>query len=170
MKFKTFNNPNIFADENDYTVGGFITDQNNLDWGKLKVLMEHRIHQALNNWVENEMAQPSDNPNIKEDVKRGNVIIGLALYLETMIGLKIEDYTLDEIAEQIISSDRYVNWQEKIRIRYTEYTRENKASLMGIPTQVFEQDEADILYAKNETENVNLDRILEILAGVYENK
>lgn len=170
MKFKTFNNPRIFADENDFTVGGFITDQNQLDWGRLKVMMEHRIYQAVTQWIENEMAQPSENPNIKEETKRRNVIIGLALYLETMIDLKIQEYTIDAIVEQILSSDRYVNWREKIRIRYTEYTRENKQSLMGIPTNVLEQDEEAILFAENETENINLDNILEILAGIYENR
>jgi hypothetical protein len=166
MPDKIFNNSEIFTSENDFIMGGINVNASKIEWGVMKGMMEHRVYVALDNWIKGEMAAPSINDNITEKVKFENAITNLAEKIEAMLGIKVQSLDIDSIAEEIINSQHYNCWQQKVSIRYHQFLSDHKELGVSVPV-VYDGDGVSSDIAKEETEEVSLDKILEILSGIF---
>lgn len=165
MEYKLFSNPEIFTNESDFSMGGFRTFREDVSWVRMKGLMEERLAIAIRTFVDDELNRESKTSRT-EDAKMKSAIILLCENIKSTIGLEVTSYTLDDITQDVINSEHYNCWEQKILIRYKEFVTNHK-SIMGVPIE-YEGYGVEKNIAEELTEDVNLSTILEILSGIYD--
>lgn len=161
-----FFNTDVYMTEKDFIMGGFHTDKTNISWNALQGEFKWRLRKAIEEWVEIE-SQRIDDREITQKVAYRNAIKNLSLEIYNYMGLKIATYDIDSLIEQVMNSDRYSNWEGKIKARYIDAIDHNK-SVDGLVTEHYHKGEGvDKEEADELTNDVNFSNMLEVLNGIF---
>jgi hypothetical protein len=107
-----FSNPEIIRDNNDIRIGGIKMDSHQISYNNYTLKVKHRIIKLVTHYVKDLM---SESLTYEEAIKETSELVYgyLNISKETLFAANEE-----EIANDIISSFEYQNWETKIYYRF----------------------------------------------------
>jgi hypothetical protein len=159
---KLFNNPEIFQSASDYEVGGFKTRSPHVEFEDIKAAAEDRIYKAVDSYLMDEENSPIEG-NPTQEGKMINAQDKLAETIFDSLGIEVNETTAEGIADQILAGEHFLCWLNKVKIRCVNY-KTNKKAIIGIPVNTGESSEEET----EAYEDINLEKILDILSGIFD--
>ena len=176
-KSEVFYNPNIFVEEADFILGGFNTtalngikvkgDSSILNATKLEYIFKKRLKTALELYKEElklnviDSGRDYDNEVFNEEFKAD-----IRPLLETQLGIKTIDFSIDNLVYLIISDSSYKTWSARVIERTQAFMSKNNLKPSDIVLDA--NGTVSVASAEELTEDISIEAILEQLGNINE--
>jgi len=176
-KSEVFYNPNIFVEEADFILGGFNTtalngikvkgDSSILNATKLEYIFKKRLKTALELYKEElklnviDSGRDYDNEVFNEEFKAD-----IRPLLETQLGIKTIDFSIDNLVYLIMSDSSYKTWSARVIERTQAFMSKNNLKPSDIVLDA--NGKVSVASAEELTEDISIEAILEQLGNINE--
>jgi len=176
-KSEVFYNPNIFVEEADFILGGFNTtalngikvkgDSSILNATKLEYIFKKRLKTALELYKEElklnviNSGRDYDNEVFNEEFKAD-----IRPLLETQLGIKTIDFSIDNLVYLIMSDSSYKTWSARVIERTQAFMSKNNLKPSDIVLDA--NGKVSVASAEELTEDISIEAILEQLGNINE--
>jgi hypothetical protein len=164
MAKRIFFNTDIYKSDKDFVVGGFISENESVEWKDILAGVRMRLTFAVNQYIRKEMKALSKDDKTYEQVRK-EAIDSLCRTINTYLEVKIDGEEAVDVMEQLYESKPVQDWLFGVKLNYDDFKSKNKI-IIGVPVS-FNSYNLDGERARKETMEFTIEEILESLITNY---